>query len=398
MTLSKAYIDYSTSGLENPLTHILAAVFFLLFLTRKTDIKTITLLSFFACLSMFNRLDTVLIYAPALLYILYQHRSLKTLVFMFIGFIPLFLWELFALFYYGFLFPNTAYAKLNTGIDFMTLVGQGLYYLYSSILIDPLTMVIIFTGIIIPFIRKQKRLIIISISMLFYLIYIIKIGGCFMSGRFFALPFLLGVIVLSQYISEIRRPIWWIPGLAVLLLGLIPGRSPVYTTAEYGKETPAPRLIMGIVDEKAWYFESSSFLRDTPDLTMPTHSDVSMALTENKPLVTRGTIGFYGFFSDPEKHILDYYGLADPLMARLPYYYDVGWRIGHFPREIPEGYEATVLSGINLISDNNLSEYYNRLELIVRGDLLDGNRLLTIIKMNLGAYDYLKEAYINRKI
>ena len=33
-----------------------------------------------------------------------------------LGFIPLIAWELFSLIYYGFLLPNTAYAKLNTGL------------------------------------------------------------------------------------------------------------------------------------------------------------------------------------------------------------------------------------------------------------------------------------------
>ena len=38
--------------------------------------------------------------------------NLKTLL---LGLMPLILWELFSLFYYGFLFPNSAYAKAFTG-------------------------------------------------------------------------------------------------------------------------------------------------------------------------------------------------------------------------------------------------------------------------------------------
>ena len=35
LTFSKAFMDYSTSGLENPLSHILLVVFFLMFLSRE---------------------------------------------------------------------------------------------------------------------------------------------------------------------------------------------------------------------------------------------------------------------------------------------------------------------------------------------------------------------------
>ena len=33
-TLSKAFVDYSTSGLENPLTHLLTVAFLLVYFTR----------------------------------------------------------------------------------------------------------------------------------------------------------------------------------------------------------------------------------------------------------------------------------------------------------------------------------------------------------------------------
>src|SRR4029077_17106949 len=54
---------------------------------------------------------------------------------------PAWAWVLFSLVYYGFPFPNTAYAKLSPGIEHAVLVRQGLAYLRNALLTDPLTLV-----------------------------------------------------------------------------------------------------------------------------------------------------------------------------------------------------------------------------------------------------------------
>lgn len=66
---SKAFIDYSTSGLENPLSHLFGALFVLWLykLSEQDDPmseKDLLVLVLIATLSGFNRLDTVLLYAP----------------------------------------------------------------------------------------------------------------------------------------------------------------------------------------------------------------------------------------------------------------------------------------------------------------------------------------------
>ena len=62
------------------------------------------------------------------------------------GFAPFLLWELFSLWYYGFLFPNTAYAKLTTGLPAGDLFYQGLTYFLKSGQFDPLLFIMIVAG------------------------------------------------------------------------------------------------------------------------------------------------------------------------------------------------------------------------------------------------------------
>ena len=68
LIFSKAFVDYSTSGLENPLTHLLLAIFFTLYWNPER--ATSDDLWLVAALIMLNRLDAGLLVLPALL-----HRS-----------------------------------------------------------------------------------------------------------------------------------------------------------------------------------------------------------------------------------------------------------------------------------------------------------------------------------
>src|SRR5439155_18912296 len=65
LTASKAFVDYSTSGLENPLTHVLVALFLLVFQAnarKKITVRGLFALSFLAALGTLNRMDTILIF------------------------------------------------------------------------------------------------------------------------------------------------------------------------------------------------------------------------------------------------------------------------------------------------------------------------------------------------
>ncbi len=48
--------------------------------------------------------------------------------------------------------------------------------------------------------------------------------------------------------------------------------------------------------------------------------------------------GFVGYFAGPDVHIIDIYALGDALLARLEVVDYKPWRIGHFQRDLPNGY------------------------------------------------------------
>jgi len=398
---SKAFIDYSTSGLENPLTHLILAIFMVVFIKSKNNFtfKTLFLLSIITAFGIVNRLDTFVLFLPCLIYAFLKLPKIKGLYIIVIGLVPVIIWKGFALFYYGFPLPNTAYAKvLNTGISKLQLVQHGFYYFEDLISWHPLTFFIIMLGISIPFIIKEKPLIPITLGIILYLIFIIQMGGDYMTGRFFSAPLFVAVILITQcnFKSFKGIPLFVLSGI-VIVTGIMAPHTPL------SDEFLNPQVQShsnGIGDSRGYLYHGTGLLNNLDNVEIPRHDWAIRGSEVGKrgvPLIIFKTIGMYGFYAGPQIHIVDPYGLGDPLISKLPIPKDQWWVIGHFTRTIPLGYMETLQSGENMIEDKCLAKYYDKLSIITKGDLFDANRIQEIWKMNTGQYDYLLDAYIHGK-
>ena len=403
LALSKAFVDYSSSGLENPLTHLILAGFLAVYLRASDEVgsRTLFVLSLLTALGMVNRVDTALFYLPPLAYAVIKARQVpivKRLGAMALGFAPLLAWELFSLFYYGALVPNTAFAKLNLGlIGRSDLLPHGGYYVLDSLKRDPLTLVVIAAGLAGPLILRAWHAVPVTAGFTLYVLYVVSIGGGFMSGRFFSAPLIAAVAVLVSLPLRLRRVGWAAAFVPVLLLGLLGPNSTVLTTPESRAEVdPGSWLAThGISDEGANYYPGTGLVPALRGADLPDHAWVAdgRAAREAGPdVVARGSVGFFGYFAGPEVHVVDLLGLADPLLARLPPT-SRNWRIGHYGRTVPEGYLETLASGESRIENGDLAAYYDRLAFVIRGQLFDPDRWVEIAKLNLGAYDDDLDAY-----
>lgn len=398
---SKAFLDYTTSGLENPLTFFLLAVFYAIFLS-KTEVKNYSIqrlgvLTCIVALALTNRLDSVLLFAPALIYAfldMSQKHDLKSYAkrigVMFIAAIPIFAWEAFSLLYYGRLFPNTAYAKLQTGIPQHELTAQGVAYFVDSLLIDPVTIIVIFTAIILSLRKRTWKDAVVGLGIGLYVAYILKIGGDFMSGRFLSAPFFLAAIYLS--IIPLQKSKKYIVAIVVLLLMILYPHTQVYDYLE-SKDI---RYIKEIYLEREFYAEHSSFLDFGEKLADHRYSKEGAALNDGTEKVyEKVNIGFFGVFAGPLVHIVDPLALSDPLLAQIPVYNperfhpQTDWRIGHIRRVVPVGYKETLETGENVIEDPGIAAYYDVVKILTRDPIFSEGRLQTIWKANTGGYDDL---------
>jgi arabinofuranosyltransferase len=155
--------------------------------------------------------------------------------------------------------------------------------------------------------------------------------------------------------------------------------------------------IDGITDERRFYYEATGLLKQRPGQLRPNHSWVSEGLelrASGARVVVSDSTGFRGYFAGPSLHIVDVYGLSDPLLARLPACR--GWRIGHFRRAIPEGYLETLSSGANQLTDPDLRAYYDVLHLVADGPLWDRKRLAGVAALVTGQYNAQLQRFIER--
>jgi arabinofuranosyltransferase len=408
---SKAFMDYSTSGLENPLGHLFVVLFSYVYLSEIRHERKLFLLFLIAAFAAVNRLDNLLLYLVPLLSE-FKNISKRNFLIMTAGFLPLIIWEVFSILYYGFPFPNTYYAKLTTGIPASEYMIQGVRYFINSLNLDPITLFIITTAIactlVYSYRNKKYKLILLVLSVLLYLFYVVKVGGDFMTGRFFTYPFLLSIIILTQIeLSGAARKLLLV---LIILINIISPYSPVKSDGSYRRnELSYSQIVIngGVADERAWYLpstglmnlssKSSTILGVEKSLdTTRTYRDSITAFIE-APLV----LGFPSYSAGPNVYIFHWMGLSDPLIARLPSSVtaEEDLRIGHFDRKIPDGYIETLKTGRNQMTDKNLAMFYEKLSIIIRGDIFSGERFSTIYKMNTGQYDYLidRKFYGGRK-
>jgi len=414
---STAFIDYSTSGLENPLTHLILAVFLFVFIKSKNNFtfNSLFLLAIITAVGAVNRLDTILFFLPCLVYAFLKLPKLKGVYVILMGLLPIILWKGFTLFYYGFPYPNTAYAKVfNIGISKPDLLNQGLNYFQNSFNWDPLTLLVIFIGITIPFIIKEKHLFPVVIGIVLYLFFILQMGGDFMSGRFFTPPLFVSVILLAQCkFNSFKR----IPLASFSFLIIIAGFSALHPTV-LSNETYDVRFDRsayfvcstfllyqcesafdnGIADERGWYYQTTGLLKSGDYPEMPAYPTAQWGKDVEErhrtPFVSI-VIGMFSYYAGPQIHVIDCPALGDPLLSKFSPPYTKNWRIGHFLRPIPLGYFDTIKQGQNLIEDPNLAEYYEKISIITKGNLFDANRLHEIWNINTGKYDSLLVSYIH---
>jgi arabinofuranosyltransferase len=393
LIFSKAYMDFSTSGLENPLIHLLIVVFGIVYIREEWSRKKVFLLFFIASLGMVTRMDTALIFGPVLLYVLWKERNPRNYGMAILGSLPFILWEVFSVVYYGFPFPNTAYAKLNTGISGSELWAQGFRYFLNSMMNDPITLVVICCGMVFPLIVKRKDYIFLSAGVLLYCIYVGKIGGDFMSGRFFTPPLIASVVILMGIGTESLKVVV-ASCVVVITLGIIAPYPTRMSTIDYCFMTNDEMEAMQIIDERSVYYSWTSLEKNLHEHILHPSAYTGMNIRQSGKKLVRGDgVGFYGFYAGLSVHVLDNYALSDPLLSRLPV--DQKCRIGHFRRTIPEGYAESILDSTIHINDSALAEYYRKIRLITRGRIFDTERLITILECNVGKYDHLRNNYIS---
>ncbi len=407
---SQAFISYTTSGLENSLLFFLSALFLLVLKNKERyDGKSMLMLALILSLLAMARMDSVLIFVPVIVWIYLFKRDnvsfIKAVGIGILGLLPFILWEIFACFYFGFPFPNPAYVKLGTAIAMSEYIKRGILYTVYTGLDDAVVIVIPAVAVLMSLFLRRLKYILISSGILFYMVYIIRIGGDFMMGRHFTNLFFVSVCLFMMMLNDPAADAKKLPFIRNVFY--ITAFVSVIFAATFGR-TVGSQYLAGhkfssqISDEREYYFGTTGLYNNvlslirTGELCIPEtwNNDATDDLRSeglNGGIIDNaaGILVYY----NPDLYLNDTYALGDPFLSKLPAEYKENWRVGHLKREVPHGYRASIWYDENRVKDDDLHEFYDKIRLITRGDLFAEGRIQTIIDMNLGKYQYLIDNY-----
>ena len=391
---SKAIVDFSTSGLENSLSYLLlivALVHARRWFDGARDSDWMASVGMVFLLAT-NRLDTLSLTLPLLVALgvtRARDRSwLGTVTMSALCAVPLVASLVFSVLYYGFLLPNTAYAKVVYGVGLLASVVKGVGYLWVSAVFDP--MVVGLGACAILAARQWEPLWrAIGLGAVLNVIYVVGVGGDFMAGRFLTLVGVAGLFALAHRMKAAGAARL---ALVCVLLAALSPYHPSHPFADRHAGTP----VLGVADERAFFSDSASLEACVVSLLAsgecPEHAWLlagqDFAESPDRVRATRN-VGFYGYRAGLDKIVVDELGLADPLLARMPAARGSGSRSGHVIRSLPEGYLETLSGGENVITDPALREYYDALGVLTRDPIFSPGRLRTIVEFQFGRYDRL---------
>jgi arabinofuranosyltransferase len=230
---SQAFVTFTSSGLETPLCLLVVALFYGRWLRGDPrEMRGYGWLLALAAATVLTRQDLVLLMAPATLQLVitgWRRYGRRLLVPVAAATAPLVAWHAFSLVYYGFLLPNSYYAKLGLDAPSSLVWSLGRHYFAACLRQDPVTVAV--CGLALLVCVTDRRLLIAGAGILMHLLYICSIGGDFIGYRFLAPPFLVSALILAKWLDavETRRPVglWRIAVAAAAVYSLVVPYSPV---------------------------------------------------------------------------------------------------------------------------------------------------------------------------
>ena len=421
LLLSRAFADYSSSGLENPLLHLLLCLYVLVAITQQDATRRFLHTGLLYSLLFLTRPDAIVLVTPVSLWMLWQAYKAsgwkRTLKLAAIAAAPALAWEVFSLVYYGSLVPNTAIAKTNLGYPRSEMLARGWAYLKHSFQVDPITLgAMMLAAPISIFLGKSHLPRLLMFGVALQLVYICWVGGDYMQGRFLTTSLLTAVISIalsrpwnispSRCIAPHSHLVWSV--VTVVAAGALLLAAPPRITANL-RYTPdySHRSVTALkrsdryhfADERAFYYFGKSLgllpiiqTKNFNPYTSPWMKLADKPKNQGKP--NAGLIlasGMPGWNAGDNLHLFDLFALREPYLARLPAL--PGARAGHYRRPVPEAYFASVITGKNIISHPAMAALYDDVALATRGQLFSKARWKSIWRLNTGFHNIALEDF-----
>ncbi len=374
---SEAFVEYSSASLENALAHALVAALVVVWSRfRAEHQQRAWVVALWAGLLVVTRHDFGLLVGPVVASLLIRSRGRDRWLMLVAAALPLVIWSAFSLVYYGSLWPNSAYAKLNNGMSLVESFRASEPYFRDLIKYDSVSALVIVVAVIRGLLQGSWRMRPLAFGLMLYVLYIGSAGGDYMGGRLFSAPLVMAVALLAL---NVRLRWWWSAPMwiaATFALGLHRG---------WIVKDVHPHAEARMMSQHAWMYPFTGWLAETrrADFSnMPWGEQGLKARAEKHKVVAKCAVGLYGFNAGPNVHIVDPLAIGDGYLSRLPS--KKPSYPGHFERAFPEGYLDTVVSRTDQLRDPSLRILYEKIRLIETAPLFDSARLQAIWLLNTG--------------
>ena len=234
LLFSRAFVDYSSSGLENSLLHILIVgyVYFLVSQNVSLRHKLLWCSLIFAGLFL-TRPDGILLVLPASLYLFIRaiREEPKALLYILLGLLPMIFWETFSIIYYGSFVPNTALAKVNNGVPLFKNLSKAYEYFKFNLLNDAVTLSIVFLAVLCGLFKRNITLLL-ATGIILQIVYLCYVGADYMLGRFLSSSMVMAIIIMAIIIpsNDKRKTAFMMMLFAPVALTSVFIRSPLALT------------------------------------------------------------------------------------------------------------------------------------------------------------------------
>jgi len=343
---SNAWLSFQTGGLENALSHLLLVI--LIGEIFRHAFERPFAISLLGSLLVLNRPDFAFAILPIAVALLPRLRDPHSRRAIALGALPLAIWIVFALFYYGDIAPNAAHAKVGTLPTWWDGVMQGGVYLGDWIRHEPIPAICAGLALVYATLRARTTAqVALAVGIWLQLGYVIQVGGDFMRGRFLLSIFVAGLAFgLCRLVADLREreaPSWRI----AIPLALVVAALPFAPEPEAAVDMQIPKS--GIVDERLYYpgYRVDYYLENgriqNPYFPLSLADELRAYAEACGPVTVHArNPGTLGYLAGPEVSVIDPLGLTDAYIARLPKERLISKRprVGHPDKAIPLAYLA----------------------------------------------------------
>ena len=383
------WLDYSSSGLETPLLYALDIL--LMGVLLKDDVwnrplRAMLVVNLLISLLLTARYDHVVLCLFFGLLALRRGRAAgldtRSTLLATTGFAPLAAWVVFSTVYYGSPYPNTYYAKLSHPPHLEYMLGWAKTALTLALKTDPwMTVVLIVCSLLSVLDTARSRATLhFFLAVAGWFAYQVWIGGDWMVGRMPSIGFTVAWTAVSAWLIR-RDSVTLSAGTILFVLALQSISVRPFWSHTLGTPESAFTLIGNIQDARMSQLTGSPLLKNwrfrhqrlpttiPPDDWQQERGGLPVATALAAGRRALGVLGNDG-------HVVDQYGLCDPLLARMPSW-ELGM-VGHRTRPVPEGYLSSVSLDKNVIEDDEVRTYYEHVRRLTRGPLFTWDRWKSI--------------------